>query len=226
MIIIVGASSGLGKEVAGGLLNFQNTLLTHYSNQINLPNENIKSQFLDLTNTNSIDKFVSENKKVLKDITVVNLSTFSKDGLFINYNEKDWKKTFDININGPVYLIKKLLPIMISNKFGRIINVSSYLANTGEIGASAYSSSKSALIGLTKSIAKEYARFNILSNIIELGYFNVGLIENLDQKKLKEIKNKIPTRSLGKSIEIINMIKLLIKSNYINGSQIKINGGL
>ncbi len=226
MIIIVGASSGLGKEVAGGLLNFQNTLLTHYSNQINSPKENVKSQFLDLTDTNSIDKFVSANKKVLKDISLVNLSTFSKDGLFINYNKKDWEKTFDININGPVYLIKKLLPIMISNKFGRIVNVSSYLANNGEIGASAYSSSKSALIGLTKTLAKEYARFNILSNIIELGYFNVGLIENLDQKKLKEIKNKIPTRSLGKSIEITNMIKLLVKSNYINGSQIKINGGI
>lgn len=226
MIIITGSSSGLGNKITEMLLEFDNIICTHFKNEIYFGNKNLKSQYLDLTDYKSIDKFITKNKNSFNNLTLVNLSTYSKDGLFYDYDNIEWKKTFDVNVNGPFYLIKKLLPVMISNKYGRIINISSYLANNGAVGASAYSSSKSALIGFTKTLSKEYARFNILSNIIELGYFNYGLTEKLDSKTLNELKKKIPTRSFGESKEIVEAIKLLIKSKYVNGAQIKINGGL
>ncbi len=226
MIIVVGASSGLGIEIVQELINYQDVILTHFSNKVNIPGVNNVSKFLDLSDTSSIDSFIKKNKKDFENISIIFCSTYSKDGLVYHYSQEDWKKTFDININGPFYLVKKLLPNMISDNFGRIITLSSYLANNGSIGASAYSSSKSALLGFTKSLAKEYGRFNILSNIIELGYFSEGLTNSLDPKALSTIQKKIPTRTLGKSIEIVNAIRLLIDSNYINGSQIVINGGL
>ena len=226
MIIITGSSSGLGNEITEMLLGFDDIICTHFKNEIYFKKNNLKSQYLDLSDYESIDRFISKNKSSFNSLTLINLATYSKDGLFYDYDNIEWKKTFDININGPFYLIKKLLPVMISSKFGRIINISSYLANHGAVGASAYSSSKSALIGFTKTLSKEYARFNILSNIIELGYFNYGLTEKLDDETLIELKKKIPTRSFGESKEIVEAIKLLIKSKYVNGAQIKINGGL
>lgn len=226
MIIIIGSSSGLGKKITEMLLNYDKIIFTHFKNELIFIDQNVKSQYLDLTDFESIDNFIQNNKSVLKDLTLVNLSAYSKDGLFYDYDYFDWKNTFDINVNGPFYLIKKLLPFMISNKFGRIINISSYLANNGAIGASAYSSSKSALIGLTKTLSKEYGRFNILTNIIELGYFNIGLIDRFEEKTLNKLKKKIPTHSFGEPLEIVNMIQLLISSKYVNGAQIKINGGL
>ena len=127
---------------------------------------------------------------------------------------------------GPFFLIKHLLPLMIAQNWGRIINVSSYLADNGAIGASAYSSSKSALIGLTKSLSKEYGRFNINSNIMELGYFDGGLADTLDEKIKKNILKRIPTKRLGNIEEISSCISLLIDSSYINGTTLKINGGI
>lgn len=226
MIIIVGSSGGLGKEITENLFGFDDIIFTHFSNNNSSKINGKNSQFLDLSDFNSIDNFISANIKNLKNINYINFSAFSKDGLLYGYKNSDWKRTFDVNLNGPVYLIKKLLPIMVSNKYGRIINISSYLASHGAIGASAYSSSKSALIGLTKTMSKEYGRFNILSNIIELGYFNVGLSDSLEEKKVNQLKKDIPVKKFGDSIEVVNIIKLLINSNYINGSQIKVNGGL
>ena len=190
MIIVVGTSSGLGIEIAQELIKYQDVILTHFSNKVNITGVNNVSKFLDLSDTSSIDSFIKENKKDFENISIIFCSTYSKDGLVYHYSQEDWKKTFDININGPFYLVKKLLPNMISDNFGRIITLSSYLANNGSIGASAYSSSKSALLGFTKSLAKEYGRFNILSNILELGYFSEGLTNSLDPNALSQFKKK------------------------------------
>lgn len=221
MILVIGASSGLANVVVNSLSQFDDVILTHYRNPLGN-----NSQFLDLTDNESIDNFISINKTRLKNLTLVNFSAYSKDGILYHYGMEDWERSFKINVRGPFYLIQKILPIMISQKYGRIINVSSILANKGAVGAGAYSSSKSALIGLTRTLSKEYARFNILSNILELGYFEGGLTDRMEVDKLNEIISNIPTLALGDPDEIAKTIKLLVESNYINGSQIKINGGM
>jgi 3-oxoacyl-[acyl-carrier protein] reductase len=225
MIIVTGASGGIGVEIIPYLSDIDD-LIAIYCNT-SIP-KNKKNEFfkLDITNEQDIEVFVKKYDKKLKDITLINMATYSSDGLLVNYKSEDWKKTFDINVNGPFYFIKNLLPYMIDQKYGRIINLSSFTASEGAIGASAYSASKSSIIGLTKSICKEYGRFNITSNIIELGYFDNGLTHKLtDQIKTKVLKN-IPSGKFGKVDEIASVIELIINSSYINGSVIKINGGL
>ena len=224
MIILTGASGGLGSKLIKSLLSIDDLILLYNNNKIEY--NGALSYKLNIINQDEVVKFITLQKQNLKNITLVNMATFSQDGLLANYSYENWKKTFDININGPFFLIKHLLPLMIAQNWGRIINVSSYLADNGAIGASAYSSSKSALIGLTKSLSKEYGRFNINSNIMELGYFDGGLADTLDEEIKKNILKRIPTKKLGQIEEISSCISLLIESSYINGTTLKINGGI
>ena len=224
MIVLTGASGGLGSKLLKYLSSIDKVFLIYNNTKIEF--NGVKSQKVDITNEEEVFNFVKSNKNILKKITLVNMATFSKDGLIANYQTEDWKKTFDVNINGPFFMIRYLLPLMMAENWGRIINVSSYLANNGAIGASAYSSSKSALTGLTKSLAKEYGRFNINSNILELGYFKGGLADTLNQKLKEKIIERIPTKKLGDIEEISSCIKLLINSSYINGTVLKVNGGI
>jgi len=224
MIILTGASGGLGSNLLKSLLLIDDLTLIYNSNKIEC--KGALSYKLNIINEDEVVDFINFQKQNLKQITLVNMATFSKDGLLANYSTENWKKTFDINVNGPFFLIKHLLPLMIAQNWGRIINVSSYLADNGAIGASAYSSSKSALIGLTKSLSKEYGRFNINSNIMELGYFDGGLADTLSHQIKNNILKKIPTKKLGNIKEVSSCISLLIDSSYINGSIIKINGGI
>lgn len=224
MIILTGASGGLGSNLLKSLLLIDDLTLIYNSNKIEY--KGALSYKLNIINEDEVVDFIKFQKRNLKQITLVNMATFSKDGLLANYSTKNWQKTFDINVNGPFFLIKHLLPLMIAQNWGRIINVSSYLADNGAIGASAYSSSKSALIGLTKSLSKEYGRFNINSNIMELGYFDGGLADTLSHQIKNNILKKIPTKKLGNIEEVSSCISLLIDSSYINGSIIKINGGI
>ena len=224
MIILTGASGGLGSNLLKSLLLIDDLTLIYNTNKIEC--EGAFSHKLNIINEDEVIDFIKIHKQNFNQITLVNMATFSKDGLLANYSTENWKKTFDINVNGPFFLIKHILPLMIAQNWGRIINVSSYLADNGAIGASAYSSSKSALIGLTKSLSKEYGRFNINTNIMELGYFDGGLADTLSNQIKNNILKKIPTKKLGEIEEISTCISLLINSSYINGSIIKINGGI
>ena len=224
MIILTGASGGLGSKLIKDLLLIDDVILIYNNNKIEY--KGAFSFKLNVINENEVLSFIKSQRLKLKKITLVNMATYSKDGLLVNYTIENWKKTFDINVNGPFFLIKHLLPFMIADNWGRIINVSSYLASNGAKGASAYSSSKSALIGLTKSLSKEYGRFNINSNIMELGYFDGGLADSLDDQLKNNILKRIPTKKLGKIEEISSCISLLIDSSYINGTVLKINGGI
>ena len=113
---------------------------------------------------------------------------------------------------------------MINNKWGRIIHISSEKALRGTVGSSIYSSSKSALAGLSRGIAKEYARFGITSNIINLGYFDSGLLRKLPKKTKERFVDSIPTKKLGSPKNITSCIKFLIESDFTNGSSITIDG--
>jgi acetoacetyl-CoA reductase/3-oxoacyl-[acyl-carrier protein] reductase len=115
---------------------------------------------------------------------------------------------------------------MRAENFGRIINLSSVVAQTFVPGTSAYAASKSGLWGLTKSVASENAQKGITINNLNLGYFEIGMIQEVPKEYLDQIKSKIPSGELGHPYNIKETIKLLMKSDYINGTSIDINGGL
>jgi NAD(P)-dependent dehydrogenase (short-subunit alcohol dehydrogenase family) len=174
----------------------------------------------------SIEKFILKWKNELRDLTIIHLATKSIDGLALKCSESDWDNTFNVNLKGNFLLTKSLLPIMMNNSWGRIIQISSIVAANGDIGTLAYSSSKAGLRGFSNVLSKEYGRFNITSNILTLGYFNVGLINTLNEDKVKTILKKIPSGKLGHVKNIANAIKFIIDSDYLNGAYISIDGGI
>ena len=147
----------------------------------------------------------------------MNLAVKSIDGLLANYPIDKVRETFELNLFSNLYLVQALLPIMINQKWGRIIHFSSIIGNEGAKGAGIYAASKSALIGYNKSLSKEYGRFGITSNIIELGYFEKGLIESFNQEQIKNIIFNTSSRRLGGSDDIIHAIKFIQKSDFYNG---------
>ena len=135
---------------------------TYNKNKISVSNKNIFLHQLDLNNEDCIKEFVESIKKNLSKIVIINFAAYKKDELIINYNKSDLDDAFNINVFSNFFLSKYLTPIMINNKWGRIIHISSEKALRGTVGSSIYSSSKSALVGLSRGIAKEYARLALL----------------------------------------------------------------
>jgi NAD(P)-dependent dehydrogenase (short-subunit alcohol dehydrogenase family) len=147
------------------------------------------------------------------------------DNLLINLSLRSWKQMIETNLGSNFLICKYLIKKMILSKFGRIIFFSSTGAKRGDPGTSAYSASKTGLNGLSKVISKEYGRYNITSNILELGAFKTGMYKDLSKKQQKKIIDKLPNKKLGSVTEITFAIKFLINSNFVNGSVIKIDGG-
>lgn len=230
MIILIGASSGIGKELIKELIKFDDVLATYNKKKINIKlktkNKQLLIKKLDISKEENIKNFISKNSKILKKITLINLATISVDKLIYNLNFNDIKKTFLINSFSNILFTKYLIYKMIKDNYGRFIFFNSTRATRGDIGISLYSTSKSILKPLSKCIAKEVGRFNITSNVISLGYFDSPLLNNINKKIKNKLLEQIPSKKIGKVKNISNMIKTIIKSDYVNAGEIKIDGGL
>ena len=224
MIIISGVSGGIGKNIVKYFANSDDIVGLYNSNKIDFSYENVITKKLDILSEKEISNMLSSLD--LSNIVLVNLATVSIDGLIANYSQENWNRTFDINVRGNFLLTKHLLPFMVMQKWGRIINFSSVVSNKGTTGALAYGASKSAITGFAKGLAREYGRYNITSNILNLGFMESGLINTLDYEKKKQILDKIPSGKFGDIENIANAIKFLISSDYVNGATIDIDGGI
>lgn len=229
MILLIGASSGIGLQLIKELVKYDDVIATYNKKKINIKIKNKKRLFikqLDIASEKKIKKFIVDNSKILKKVTFINLATISVDRLIANLSFKDIKRTFEINSFSNILFTKYLVKKMINDKFGRFIFFNSTRASRGDVGISLYSSSKSILKPFSKCISKELGRFNITSNVISLGYFNSPLLNNIDKKIKDKLINQIPSKKIGKINNISNVIKAIIKSDYINAAEIKIDGGL
>ena len=224
MIILTGASGGIGYELFQKISKKFEVIAI--SNKKKLKN-NKKGicENVNLLNFEEIDNLVSKYKEILKDLIVLNLAVKSCDGLLANYPIEKTRETFELNFFSNLYLVQSLLPIMINQKWGRIIHFSSIVGNEGAKGAGIYAASKSALVGYSKTLSIEYGRFGITSNIVELGYFEKGLIENFNQEKINNIISSTSSRRLGVSDDILHAIEFIKKSDFYNGEILKLNGG-
>ena len=227
MIVLTGSSGGIGKSIIEPLSELDEVICT-YNNTIpsNYQKTGISYKKLNLKNKEEITNFSIENKDRLSNITLIHFAVQSIDGLAANYEESSWDSVMDINLKGNFLLTQSLIPAMIANQFGRIVHISSVVGQNGITGTLAYSASKTGLLGFSKVLAKEYGRFNITSNILNLGYFNVGLINSLAEDKTKQIVDQIPSKKLGEVSNIVNAIRFIMKSDYVNGSVINIDGGI
>lgn len=225
MIILSGSSGGIGEAILPQLSKLGPVLALYNKNPPKNNGIDVTGYQINLSETESVANFIETFKSKLNEIVVVHAASLSIDGLAAQLPSSSWAEVMNINLNANFELTKGLLSLMISQKWGRIIHISSLAAMNGEVGTIAYSTAKSALFGMSKVLSREYARFGVTSNVLVPGYFNVGLINSLTDSKREQILNNLPSRRLGDPINIFNAIEFLIRSDYVNGSVINIDGG-
>ena len=228
MIIVTGGSGGLGSVIVDKLSKFERVIAVYNSSNTNVKNSNnvewIKS---DLRSISGVEKVINEVSKYSdQKISLLNMSAKKNDSLLVTHDLNLWDESISLNLTSPFYFAKLLIPLMIKNKWGRLMFVTSTGGMRGDIGTASYSASKMGLIGLSRVISKEYSKFNITSNVISLGTFDTGLFHDLSEEKRKEIIDTIPSKKLGDIENIINSVDFIIKSDYVNGSIINIDGGM
>lgn len=226
MIVLVGASGGIGKEIVGHLASLDSVVATYNSHKLKLSSKRIKQIKLNLLSKKEVDAFAVSLARSKQKITFINLAALSPDNLLVQTTDAVWERTFRINVHSTLSILRHILPKMVQDKWGRVILTSSVVAENGVVGAGAYSSSKSALLGLNKTIALEYGRFHITSNLLTLGYFDKGLIETLPANAKTEILQRISCRKFGSVKDIFEAIRFILKTEYLNGSVIRLDGGL
>jgi len=227
MFVLTGASGGLGKQIIPGLLQ-KDTVIGIYNTRVpDLPaSSDLRLEQLNISNAKEVQDFAQRYNSQLKKIVLLHFAVQSIDGLATNYADKDWDQIFSVNLKGNFILTKALLPAMIGENWGRIVHISSVVGLNGDPGTIAYSSSKTGLLGMSKVLSREYGRCGITSNILNLGYFDAGLINRLPEQKRKKILKQIPSKKLGSIENIVNAIDFIRLSDYVNGSVIDIHGGL
>lgn len=233
IVFISGASKGIGLEIAHTFSknNYQviGTSRGNFSLGKLIGDTNAISVKLDVTNRNEIESLYIELKdqSLLPDI-LINNAGVTNDQLFLRMTYDQWDQTINTNLNGVFNLTKVFIKNMIKNKYGRIINISSVAGLMGNAGQVNYASSKSALLGFTKSIAKEMGARNITSNIIAPGFIKTDMTNVLDEAIQTEIKSKIPLKSFGDPTDIAQTALFLASedADYISGQTISIDGGL
>ena len=228
MIIVTGASGGIGASIVDKLSKLEKIIAVYNSSNSIVKNSNnvewIKS---DLRSISGVEKVINEVSKYSdQKISLLNMSAKKNDSLLVSHDLNLWDDSISLNLTSPFYFAKLLIPLMIKNKWGRLMFVTSTGGIRGDIGTASYSASKMGLIGLSRVISKEYSKFNITSNVISLGTFDTGLFQNLSEEKRKEIIDTIPSKKPGDIENIINSVDFIIKSDYVNGSIINIDGGM
>jgi len=227
MIILTGASGGIGHAILSFLSKLDKVIAISHSKAINVDElDGVEPYQVDLTSEIEVNEFVSKIKSKLSNVVLIHAAAISLDNLAVKFDTKDWNQSMSLNLNSNFFLTRALLATMISDDWGRIIHVSSIAGMKGVPGTIAYSTAKTGLLGMSKVLANEYARFGVTSNVLILGYFNTGLIDTLSEKSRQKILESIPSKKLGDASNIINAVDFLIKSEYVNGSTINIDGGI
>ena len=234
-IIVTGASGGIGNSIIEKLSQSSANILasgTRIEKLEELKNkyENIKILKFDIAQSNKVEEFVEQASKELggKLDCIVNNAGITQDNLAIRMSIEEWQKVIDINLTSTFLMSKFVIKKMLKNKFGKIVNITSVVGHTGNLGQANYTASKAGIIAMSKSLAIEYAKKNITINCISPGFIQTAMTEKLDDKIKDAIISKIPAARLGEPDDIANAVLFLCsnQSNYINGETLHVNGGM
>ena len=234
-IFITGAAGGIGSAICQKFHSKNNILILTSSSDEKI--EILKRKYgnenhyykLDLSDPLNLQNSLNEISKDHKDISViVNNAGTTQDNLIFRMKDDQWSKVIQTNLNSNYQIIKSLLPNMLTNKFGKIIGISSIVGSTGNPGQANYVASKSGLVGLYKSIALEVASRNINVNIISPGFISTAMTENLNSNQKETYLSRIPMKRFGTPDDVANLVYFLSTSDssYITGQNFHINGGM
>ncbi len=234
-IIVTGASGGIGASIVQNLYEKGANILASGTkdeklNDLKSKFQNIKILKFDISKTDQIEKFVNEATDMLNGNLdcLINNAGITQDNLAIRMSIDEWKRVIDINLTSTFLLSKFSIKKMIKNKSGKIINITSIVGHTGNLGQTNYTASKAGIVAMSKSLAIEYAKKNININCISPGFIKTAMTEKIDQKYKEAIISKIPSAKLGEPQDIANAVLFLAsnQSDYINGETIHVNGGM
>ena len=234
-IIVTGASGGIGNSIIKKLYENEANLLATGTRIEKL--EELKSKFknlkilkFDISNHEKIEEFIENATKELGGNLdcLVNNAGITQDNLAIRMSLDEWKKVIDLNLTSTFLLSKFAIKKMLKNKSGKIVNITSVVGHTGNLGQSNYTASKAGIIAMSKSLAIEYAKKNININCISPGFIKTAMTDKIDEKFKEIIISKIPSARLGEPEDIANAVLFLAsnQSNYINGETLHVNGGM
>ena len=234
-IIVTGASGGIGNSIVEKLYNNGADILATGTrdeklNELKQKFKNIKTLKFDISDHNKIEEFLNTATEDLGGSLdcIVNNAGITKDNLTIRMSMEEWTKVIDINLTSTFLMSKFAIKKMLKNKSGKIINITSVVGHTGNIGQANYTASKAGIVAMSKSLAIEYAKKNINVNCISPGFISTAMTDKIDDKFKETIISKIPANRLGKPEDIANAVLFLASNNsdYINGETLHINGGL
>ncbi len=232
VVLVTGASRGIGKEIAKTLALKGNKVIANYNKsenqalQLQKENENIEIYKADVSKREDVHKMIEKIlQKYGKIDVLINNAGISENKMFTDVTDNDWKKMIDTNLYSVFCVSQEVLPNMIHNKKGCIINISSIWGIVGASCESIYSVTKAGIDGLTKSLAKELGPSNIRVNSIAPGIINTDMNKNLTKCDIESIAEEIPLEKIGKTADIAKCVEWLIQDEYTTGQIISINGG-
>ena len=233
-IIVTGASGGIGNSIVEKLNECGANVLASGTRLEKL--EELKSKFnnikilkFDISQSDKIEEFINNAANELGGLDcIVNNAGITQDNLAIRMSIDEWKRVIDINLTSTFLMSKFAIKKMLKNKKGKIINITSVVGHTGNLGQANYTASKAGLVAMSKSLAIEYAKKNINVNCISPGFIKTAMTDKIDEKFKEVIVSKIPSARLGEPEDIANAVLFLASdnSNYINGETLHVNGGM
>ena len=233
-ILITGATGGIGHSLVKKFYELGSSILATGTNENKLnklQNEfnGIKVKSFKLDQHLEIEKFIDTCHTQLEGIDVlINNAGITLDNISIRLADENWKKVIDINLTSSFLMCKHVIKKMLKNKKGKIINITSIVAHTGNLGQANYAASKAGIIGFSKSLAIEYAKKNINVNCISPGFIKTEMTDKINEDFKKLLISKIPSGDLGKGEDVANCAAFLSSdmSDYITGETIHVNGGM
>ena len=234
-IIVTGASGGIGNSIVEKLHEHGGNVLATGTREEKLQElkekfKNLKTLKFDISNHNKIEEFINNATDELGGSLdcIVNNAGITKDNLTIRMSIDEWSKVIDINLTSTFLMSKFAIKKMLKNKTGKIINITSVVGHTGNVGQANYTASKAGIVAMSKSLAIEYAKKNINVNCISPGFISTAMTDAIDEKFKESIISKIPANRLGKPEDIANAVLFLASSgsDYINGETLHVNGGM
>ena len=238
-VLVTGGSRGIGAAIAQSFAEQGATIALNYAGSQEAAEE-IREKILamgveckiyqgDVSDFSQVENMIKTVEEDFSGIDIlVNNAGVTKDSLFMRMKEEDWDKVIDTNLKGVYNCSKSVIRGMIKRKFGKIINITSVVALSGNIGQANYAASKAGVIGFTKSLAQELGSRNIQVNSVAPGYIETSMTESIPQNIKDELIKKIPSGRIGSPDDVANAVVFLASdnANYITGQVISVNGGL
>ncbi len=233
-ILVTGATGGIGKALVQKFVSLEGNVLatgtkTEKLDALKKEFPNINVLKFDISDHSKIEEFIENVSSQLVGLDIlVNNAGINMDNLSLRMKDDEWKKVIDLNLGSTFFLCKYGIKKMLKNKYGRIVNITSVVGHTGNLGQSNYAASKAAIIGMSKSLAIEYAKKNITINCVSPGFIQSNMTDGIVESIKAVLTARIPMARLGKGEDVANTVAFLSSdaASYITGQTIHVNGGM